>query len=62
MKLMGVEFFELVLKMDLSRLTWILAIIKKDEATANICSSLFFDEAIHNISSINARTGVDTCN
>ena len=38
-----------------------LAIIKNDEDNVRICSSSFFDKAIYNISSINARTKVDTC-
>jgi len=61
MKLIGVGFFELVLRIDLSGLTCILAIVKNDEANVRICSSSFFDGAIHNVSSINARTEVDVC-
>ena len=60
-KLIGVGFFELVLRIDLYRLTCILAIVKNDEANAKICSSLFFDGAIYNVSSINARIEVDIC-
>ena len=53
------RFFELVLRIDLSRLIFRLAILKKDEANSRICSSLFFEEAIYSISSMNARTNVD---
>ena len=58
-KLIDDGFFELVLRIDLSGLIFRLAILKKDEANSRICSSSFFEEAIHSVSSMNARTDVD---
>ena len=55
------RFFELVLRIDLSRLTCILAILKNDKANIKICSSSFFDGIIYSVSSMNTRTGVDIC-
>ena len=51
-----------MLRIDLYGLTCILAIIKNDEANVKICLNSFFDSAIYNISSINARTEIDICN
>ena len=51
-KLIGVRLFVLVLRIDLRGLTCILAIMKKDEANAKICSSSFLVEAIRIVSSI----------
>ena len=48
-----------MLRIDLSGLIFRLAILKKDEANSRICLSSFFEEAIHSVSSMNARTDVD---
>ena len=52
-------FFELVLRIDLSRLIFRLAILKKDVTNSRICLSSFFEEAIHSVLSINARKDID---
>ena len=51
-KLIDNRFFKLVLRIDLSKLIFRLAILKKDEANSRICLNLFFEKAIHSISSM----------
>ena len=45
-----------MLRIDLSKLIFRLAILKKDEANSRICSSSFFEEAIHSVSFMNTKT------